>query len=324
MPDDELKALAESNRLNHRDVLRQQVSRMLADPKSRRLVDSFASQWLSVDQFGSVMPARFYRDYDDSLAEANRQEPIEFFGHVLEHNLPVTNFIDSDFLVINERLATHYGIEGVTGPEFRAVAIGRDHHRGGVLGMAGLMTLLSDGSRTLPVRRAAWVLENLLNDPPAPPPPNAGEIQPNTSGKRLTVRERLTLHRDEPTCASCHAKLDGYGLALENYDAIGAWRTQQNGEGFRGAKAPSINASGTLKSGRAFDNLEQFKNAMLNEREIFIRAFTERLLTYTLGRPVGAIDRDVVDEIMAQAATHEYRIQAFIQAIAASEPFHTK
>ena len=205
----------------------------------------------------------------------HREEPLAFFERVLREDLPVTNFIGSDFLVINQRLAKHYGIEGVQGAEFRVVSIRPEHHRGGVLGMAGLLTLLADGTRTLPVRRAAWVLENLLNDPPAPPPPNAGAIQPNTAGQRLTVRERLALHRNEPTCASCHAKLDGYGLALENYDAIGAWRDRQNGEGFRGPDAPPIDASGTLKSGREFDGLEGFKAVLLEEREKFVRAFAK-------------------------------------------------
>ena len=151
---------------------------------------------------------------------------------MLNKNLSITLFIDSDFLIINERLARHYGIAGVKGPEFRRVAIGPEQHRGGVLGMAGLMTYLADGTRTLPMRRGSWVLRQLLNDPPNNPPPNAGEIQPNTSGKNLTVRERLELHRRDDVCASCHGKLDPYGLALENYDAIGAWRERFKARSF--------------------------------------------------------------------------------------------
>src|SRR5262249_18207273 len=155
----------------------------------------------------------------------------EFFAEALASNLPITSFLDSDFLVVNERLAKHYGIAGVEGVEFRRVSIAPEHHRGGVLGWVGFVTYLADGTRTLPMRRGSWVRRELLADPPNNPPPNAGEIQPNTSGKSLTVRERLELHRNDDVCASCHAKLDPFGLALENYDAIGAWRERFNGEG---------------------------------------------------------------------------------------------
>ncbi len=324
MPDEKLLALASQKKLQEGATLREQVRRLLADPKSRRLVEGFAGQWLYVREFGSVMPANEYRDYDEELETASIEEPLAFFQHVLNKNLPITNFVDSDFLVINERLAKHYGIEGVEGPEFRPVKIGPEHHRGGVLGMAGLLTLLSDGTRTLPVRRAAWVLENMLNDPPPPPPPNAGDIQPNTKGKRLSVRQRLALHRKEPTCASCHAKLDSYGLALENYDAIGAWRTKQNGEGIRGPRAPKIDPSGALKSGRSFETLEGFKAALLAEKEKFARAFTEKLLTYALCRPVGYVDHKTVDQLTTRLADDDYRIQTLIQAIVASESFRSK
>jgi len=323
-PDDELIRTAAAGRLRDADVLRAQTARMLDDPKARRFVESFAGQWLGVDEFGSVEPAREYRDYDDPLKAAEREEPIAFFEHVLARDLPITRFVDSDFLVINERLARHYGIDGVRGPEFRVVPIGPEHHRGGVLGMGGLLTLLADGTRTLPVRRAAWVLETLLNDPPLPPPPNAGDIQPNTAGKLLTVRERLLLHREEANCASCHAKLDPYGLALENYDAVGAWRIRQNGEGIRESSAPPIDVAGKLKSGRPFDDLAGFKRALLAEQDQFTRAWTEKLATFALGRPVSYVDRATVDGVTAAAARDDYRIRAVIQAVVASPPFQTK
>jgi hypothetical protein len=186
--------------------------------------------------------------------------------------------------------------------------------------MAGLLTLLADGTRTLPVRRGAWVLEKLLNDPSPPPPPNAGDIQPNTAGKNLSVRERLQLHRNEPNCASCHAKLDPYGLALENYDAIGAWRERQNGEGMGGARAPVIDASGALKSGRAFKDLHGYKAGLMAEQDKFIRAFSEKLLTYALGRPVGYVDHATIETILKS----EPRLQSLVQAVVASEPFMSK
>jgi hypothetical protein len=324
MPDDELFALAAKGSLREPATLRPQVTRMLADPRSRHFVENFAGQWLDVEQFGSVEPAMEYEDYDEKLKSAEREEPLAFFQQVLSENLPVTNFLDSSFLVINERLARHYGIEGVTGEAFQKVTLRPEHHRGGVLGMAGLMTFLSDGTRTLPVRRGAWVLEKLLNDPPPPPPPNAGEIQPNTAGARLTVRERLAKHRSEPNCASCHAKLDSYGLSLENYDAIGRWREQQNGEGISGPKAPAIDPSGALKSGREFSDLAGYKAALLAEKEKFVRAFSEKLLTYALGRPVGYVDNTTLEQITTSAAKSDHRLQDLIQAVISSEPFLTK
>jgi hypothetical protein len=320
VPDDVLLGLAENGTLKKPDVLRSQVKRMLDDTKIRRFVENFAGQWLDVDQFGSVEPAKEYKSYDHALKSASREEPLAFFQQVLKENLPVASFLNSDFLVINERLARHYGIAGVSGENFQKVALSPEHHRGGVLGMAGLLTLLSDGTRTLPVRRAAWVREKLLNDPSPPPPPNAGDIQPNTVGKNLSLRERLHLHRSEPNCASCHDKLDPYGLALENYDAIGAWRERQNGEGIARDRAPLIDASGSLKSGRRFKDLDGYKAALLAEQDKFIRSFTEKLLTYALGRPVGYVDHATVEGIFRS----EPHLQSIVQAVVASEPFQTK
>lgn len=303
---------------------KREVRRLLADPKAREFVENFAGQWLSVREFGTVMPARQYADYDAELEAASKEEVYAFFNEVLTQDLPVTSFLDSDFLVINERLARHYEIDGVAGKHFRRVALAPQHNRGGIFGMAGLMTLLADGTRTLPVRRAAWIRENLFNDPPPPPPPNAGEVQPNTRGEKLTVRERLERHRNEPTCASCHAPLDPYGLALENYDAIGQWRTHQNGEDFKGRKRPDLDVSGRLPSGREFATLAEFKAALLAEKDAFARAFSERLLTYALTRPVGYVDHQTVDGLVAALRGNGYRIRPLIEAVVLSEAFRSK
>jgi len=324
MPDESLFAAAAAGNLHEPQVLTAQVSRMLADPKAEQFVRNFGGQWLSVREYGSVQPAAEYRDYDMALEAASKREPLEFFAEVLKQDLPITSFLDSDFLVVNERLARHYGISDIKGPEFRRVAIGPEHHRGGVLGMAGLMTLLADGTRTLPMRRGTWILTNLLNDPPNPPPPNAGEIQPNTAGKNLTVRERLVLHRNNDVCASCHAKLDPYGLALENYDAIGQWRERFNGEGFRGSNGPKLDVSGSFPDGKTFATLEEYKAGLLTQKDRFARAFVVKLLTYALGRPIGYADHEEVDRLIEVLKKNEYRIQPLVQSIAASEPFTTK
>ncbi len=322
MPDEPLLALAAAGKL--RANLAAQVARMIADPKSSQFVENFAGQWLSVRDYGAMQPAAEYRDYDKPLERASKQEPLAFFSEVLAKNLPVTSFLDSDFLVVNERLAKHYGIEGVSGPEFRRVSITPEHHRGGVLGMAGLMTFLADGTRTLPMRRGTWVLRELFDDPPNNPPPNAGEIQPNTGGKSLTVRERLDLHRRDEICASCHAKLDPFGLALENYNAIGAWRERFDGEGIRGAKAPVLDVSGKFPDGKKFSTLEEYKAGLMAQKDKFSRAFSTKLLTYALGRPVAYTDHEVVDSLAAALKKNDWRFQPLIHAIVASEPFQTK
>jgi mono/diheme cytochrome c family protein len=324
MPDDELFELAAAGKLQDPAVIAAQVKRMLADPKAEQLVRNFAGQWLKVREYGTIEPAAEYRNYDRPLAEASKEEPFAFFAEVLFNDLPITSFLDSDFLVINERLARHYGIEGVTGPEFRRVTIRPEHHRGGVLGMAGLMTLLADGTRTLPMRRGSWVLSELLGDPPNSPPPNAGEIQPNTAGENLTVRQRLERHRTDAVCASCHAKLDPFGLALENYDAIGEWRERFNGEGFRGRDAPVLDVSGAFPDGRKFETLAEYKAGVLDRKDRFARAFSSKMLTYALGRPIGYADHELVDSLTETLKVNDYRIQSLIRAIALSTPFRSK
>jgi hypothetical protein len=326
MPDAELLRLSEERRLQDPPTLRAQVRRLIADPKAAAFVHSFAGQWLKIPEFSSVITDRSqYKAYDDDLRDASRQEPYEFFQEVLRKDLSILNFVDSDFLVINSRLASHYGIEGVNGAAFRRVPIGAEHGRGGVLGMAGIMTYLTDGLRTLPVRRGAYVLDALWNAPPPPPPPNVGDLPP--VGKVKTVRERLELHRQSDSCASCHSKIDPFGIALENYDAIGSWRDRQNGEKFKGGKnAPLLDVSGTLPSGRQFTSVQEFKQALLAEKEHFLRGFTEKMLAYALGRPVGATDRGTIDEILKAigGGKEKYRMQSLIEAVAATQAFQTK
>lgn len=325
LPDAELTQLAAQKRLGDPGVLPAQVKRMLADPRARQFVENFVGQWMRVREFDSVMvDTRQYKDYDNALRDDSLREPYEFFHELLRADLPVLNLIDSEFLVINERLARHYGIDGVQGEQFRRVTLKPEHLRGGILGMAGLLTYLADGTRTLPVRRGAYVLDVLWNTPAALPPPNAGDL-PVIKGKNLTVRQRLEQHRSVAFCASCHNKIDPLGLALENYDAIGAWRERQNGEGRKGSKNdPPIDASGVMPGGQAFQTLPEFKRILLEEKPKFLKGFTEKLLAYALGRPVGATDQELVSGILSDTAKEEQRLQAMIQAIVASRAFQTR
>lgn len=325
-PDEELYRLAEKGKLHEPAVLRAQVQRMIADPRAWEFVRSFAGQWLGVRNFDNGTPPNrdFYKFYDDALRDSSRREPLEFFNEVFQHNLPVTSFLDSDFVVVNERLARHYEMEGVEGDRFRRVPAPADDRRGGVLGMCGILTYLADGTRTLPVRRATWVLDTLWNRPVPPPPPNAGDL-PANKGKPLSVRARLDQHRQTENCASCHARVDPFGMALENYDATGMWRDRQNGEGMRGDKySPALDVSGKLPSGAKFATVQEFKAALLAEKETFVKGFAEKLLCYALGRPIGYGDHITVDEITAAAAKNDYHLQEFIQATVASPFFQTK
>jgi hypothetical protein len=325
LPDAELTQLAAEKRLRADGMLRAQVQRMLADPRARQFVENFVGQWMRVREFDSVLvDTRQYKDYDDALQAASLHEPYEFFHELLRADLPVLNLLDSQFVVINERLARHYGIDGVSGEQFRRVSLVPEQRRGGILGMAGLLTYLADGTRTLPVRRGAYILDVLWNTPAALPPPNAGDL-PVIKGKNLTVRQRLEQHRSVAFCASCHTKIDPLGLALENYDAVGAWRERQNGEGRKGGpNDPPIDASGVMPAGQSFQNLPEFKRILLEEKSKFLKGFTEKLLAYALGRPVGAADQELVGGILTSAGMEEYRLQAMLQAIVATRAFQTR
>jgi hypothetical protein len=323
-PDEAL--IASAGRLSDPATMRAQVKRMIADPKASEFTRNFAGQWLGVRNFDNGNPPNrdFYRFYDDALRDSSKREPLEFFNVVLRNDLSVLSFIDSDFVMVNERLAQHYDLKGVEGEDFRRVPAPSDGRRGGVLGMAGILTYLADGTRTLPVRRATWVLDTLWNRPVPPPPPNAGDL-PVIKDKNLTVRERLEQHRLSENCASCHSRVDAFGLALENYDATGMWRDRQNGEGMRGNKNdPALDVSGELPDHTRFTTVQEFKAALLVQKEAFVNGFAEKLLCYALGRPVGYGDHITVDQITAHAAKNDYRLQEFIQATVTSTLFQTQ
>lgn len=329
MPDQRLFDLAEAKQLQDPEILNSEVERMLKDPKSRALVEGFAAQWLKTDEFLEFQPdqkiyADFYRNYDPDLREDTVRETLAFFEEILRQDLSVRNFLDSDFVMVNEALAKFYGLKGIKGKEFRRVKLPPDSPRGGLLGQAGVHLRGSDGIRTKPVNRGVYVREVLFNDPPDPPPPNAGEVEPNIEGERLTVRERLIQHQQIESCASCHRGIDPYGLALENFDVTGAWRDRQNGEEFRGKNTPPIDASGRLPNGRAFANFQEFKQCLLEQEDRFRRALVEKLFLYALGRPAMASDRGIIDEVVTQLARQDATLKVAIKALVATDAFQSK
>ncbi len=325
MPDERLLDLAASGRLNDTEVLAREVERMIDDPKSRALVDGFAAQWLKTGEFLNFTPdPKIYREFNPVLREHMVGETLSFFKEILRRDLSVMNFLVSDFAMVNEPLAKFYGIRGVKGDHFRRVALLKDSPRGGLLGQAGIHLRGSDGIRTKPVNRGVYVREVLFNDPPNPPPPNAGEVEPNIKGKRLTVRERLLQHQQIEACASCHRGIDSYGLALENFDATGAWRTHQNGEDFRGNKTPPIDASGKLPNGRAFADFAEFRSLLREQDDRFRRALIEKLFLYALGRPPQPGDRGTIDGVATEIKAHDDTLSGAIKALARTESFRSK
>ncbi|WP_254509797.1 DUF1592 domain-containing protein [Anatilimnocola floriformis] len=326
MPDDELFQLAAAGKLRDPKTLAAETSRLLKHKNSRALVAGFGAQWLRTEEFRNFKPdEKLYAAYSEKLGAAMVQQSLSFFEHVLRNDLPVANFLDSDFTLLNERLATFYGIADVKGEDFRAVKLPADSRRGGLLGQAGVMLRGSDGNRTKPVTRGVYVREVLFNDPPDPPPPNVGEIEPNIQGKNLTVRERLLQHQQIEACAACHRGIDPYGLALENFNVIGQWREEQDGENFRNSRLkPKIDASGKLPNGESFANFTEFKNLLKQQHPRFRQALAEKLLSYALGRPVEPLDRPTIDHMTAAATTSDDSLRSLIQALVTSESFRTK
>ncbi|MBM82277.1 MAG: hypothetical protein CMJ78_17055 [Planctomycetaceae bacterium] len=255
------------------------------------------------------------------------RETLTFFEEVLRRDLSVTNFIDSDFVMVNEPLANFYGIEmpRVDGRldkfDFRRVPLPEDSPRGGLFGQAGVHMRGSDGIRTKPVNRGVYVREVLFNDPP---PANAGEVEPNIEGERLTVRERLIQHQKIEACASCHCGIDAYGLAPENFNVTGAWRLRQNGENFRGDKTPLIDASGQLPNGKSFASVAEFKQRLLGQKGRFHRALVEKLFLYALGRPTTPNDRGAIKEVAARLAKGKDTLREAIKGLVATKEFRTK
>ena len=324
MPDERLFELAAAGKLRDPKTLEEETDRLLSDEKRSRFVGSFARQWLRTDRYLAFTPNQYlYKEFTPKLGKAAVTEPLVFFETILRDDLSVLNFIDSDFAMVNEALAKHYGIDGVEGDHFRRVPLDSASPRGGLLGMMGVHLAGSDGLRTKPVARAVFVREVLFNDHPDPPPPNAGEIEPNIKGERLTVRERLQQHQEIESCASCHRRLDPYGLALENFNVIGKWRDQQDGEDFR-HKGPPIVIDEKLPSGEAFQSYEEFRTLLLARSDRFRRALAEKLWIYALGRPVEPTDDGTLQAAVARMKQEGDTLRALIKSIVTSPQFLSK
>jgi mono/diheme cytochrome c family protein len=316
MPDATLFRLAGQQRLHDPKVLEQQVGRMLQDPKAYALADSFAGQWLRVrDLYTTAQPdpGRF-PNYTPSLRDAMYKETISFFASLLHDNASLLGMLDADYTYLNEELARHYGIEGVAGPQMRRVSL-MDRRRGGVLTMASVLTLTSFPQRTSPVLRGKWVLSEILGAPPAPPPPDAGGLPADDAPTKegLTFRQRLEKHRERPQCASCHARMDPIGFGLENYDAIGRWRTEVGGK--------PVDASGVFTDGTKFNGPAELKQYLLQQKTDFIRNLTEEMLAYALGRGLEPYDTPTVRKITQAVAQDGYHSSTLILEIVKSYPF---
>ena len=312
MPDEELFTLASRGAL--RKNLGDQVSRMLASPKARALVTNFAGQWLEIRNLKFVEPdKKLFPGFDDTLRTAMRDETEAFFAHIMRQDRSVLDFLTADYTFVNERLAKHYGLPGVTGEELRQVSLA-DTPRRGVLTQASVLTIASNPTRTSPVKRGKWVLENLLGTPPPPAPPNVPDLPNDGHPVTGTLRQQMEQHRNNPTCASCHARMDPIGFGLENFDAIGAFRTKDG-------EFP-VDAAGKLSSGESFATAAEL-SVILSEkrRENFLRNLSEKLLIYSLGRGVERSDRSAIDRIVKEMSDGNFRFSALVLAVVKSVPF---
>lgn len=324
MPDDELFTLAEQGKLRDREVLSKQVQRMLASPKAARFSESFASQWLHLRKVGMFPPDKnLYPDYDKSLETSMVGETTTFFREVLERGLTLREFLHSDWTMVNSRLARFYGLPEVSSFEFQRVALPPDSHRGGLLTQASILSLTSDGTRHRPVHRGKWVSEAIFGKSPPPPPANVDPIAPNPiDSPKATLRMKLEAHIHDANCASCHSKIDPLGLAFENFDAIGRWRTHEVVEGT--GDNPVVNAAGKMADGRTYQTPEEFKQLLLADLDAFNAAFIDKLATYGLRRSVSFEDCEALAEIAKASRAKDYRLRDLVEAFVLSDLFQKR
>ena len=332
MPDAELLALAVKGRLHDPQTLRAQVERLLRDPRAEAFITNFTGQWLRLRQINETIPDRkLYQKFDELLQVSMVREGEGFFRQILAEDLSITNFLDSDWAMLNQRLARHYGIEGVRGLALRKAKLPSGSARGGVLTQAGVLKVTANGTTTSPVLRGVWVLQNILGQPVPPPPPNTGGIEPDIRGA-TTIREQLDKHRHVDSCMHCHVKIDPPGFALESFDPIGDYRERYlrwivtNAEHGWGSVQPGapVDASGKLATGEPFAEIREFKKLLLARSDDFAHCLTEKLLTYGLGREMGFSDREAIHSIVRQAGAKGGGLRSLIKLIAESETFATR
>lgn len=331
-PDGELLDVAQSGGLEKAEALHAQVERLLDDPRSKDLVHSFTYQWLGLDRldFFEVDLAKHPR-FDNSTKAAAREEIYETLGYLFHENGSIRNLLKSDYAVLNATMAEYYEIRGVRGDEFRKVTLPQNSPRGGLLGMAAVCLMGGNGDETNPVERGAWVLRKLLNDPPPPAPANVPQIA-RLAGQVLTTQERLSMHQEEAQCASCHRKMDPIGLGLENFDAVGAWRTEntfvvkdEEGAPVAGKeKTWTIDPAGALHKGPKFGSYYELRDILASREDDFAQGVSTALAEYALGRPIGFSDEEFIKSVVAQAKEKDFAIREFVHAIVSSQQFHTK
>jgi len=318
IPDEELLARALDGTLRRPDVLDRQVRRMLADPRASALVSSFAGQWLYLRNLDAASPdPRSFPEFDDNLRQAFRRETELLFESIVQENRSVLDLLRAPYTFVNERLARHYGIPNIYGSRFRRVSLPDDSVRAGLLGHGSILTVTSYANRTSPVLRGKWVLENVLGTPPPPPPANVPPLGNPPVGKALSMRERMAQHRSNPACSGCHQLMDPAGLSMENFDAIGRWRT-------RTEAGEPIDATGGLPGGTTFDGVAGLRKAILSRPELFVTTVTEKLLTYGLGRGLAHVDAPAVRSIVREARGQDYRFGSIVLGVVKSAPFQMR
>jgi hypothetical protein len=319
MPDDALFAAARGETLNG-ERLRKEVDRMLTDSRINRFIDDFSRQWLQLNRVGMFPPdKKLYPAYDDWLEASMREEPVEYFREMLAKNLPIESFLDSDWTVANARLCDFYGLPEPKTEGFQRVSLTPEDHRGGLLTMAAVLGLTSDGTRHRPVHRGVWLSEAIFNRTPPSPPANVDPIEPiPPKGTKITIRQRMEVHAKNTSCAACHRNIDPLGLAFDQYDAIGQWRTREQVPTGVG-EDPLVDASGVMPDGRPFTDSDQFKQLLLEDRDKIARAFIEHLCTYALRRVLTVDDRDGVQAIVDEAKRYQYGVRDIVRAVALSE-----
>jgi hypothetical protein len=332
MPDEQLFTLAKEGKLSRKEVLSEQVERMLSDEKAERFIRDFMGQWLRLYDIDATTPdEKLYPDYDELLGRAMPKETELFFTEMVKKNLGISNLVDSGFTFVNRRLAKHYGLKSVAGQDMRRVSLPKDSPRGGVLTQASILKATANGTVTSPVTRGNYVLSNLLGTPPSPPPPDAGSIEPDTRGK-TTIREILAAHRNIETCAKCHREIDPPGFALESFDPIGGYRTRYRanagGLDFFTKKSykdgPAVDASGVTADGKKFSGIKEFKKHMLAKKDQIARHFISQLVVYSTGGEIQFADREEIDSIVDHTRKADFPVRTIIHEVIQSKMFRNK